>query len=379
MNILFVSVNFPPLDGGIAIFNYHICKELYAQGHKVEIIAKNVIDSEDFDRKQIFKIRRLNTRIRPTSVETISKVLLSTVKEKIDVIFFGLFGSSHWLSGVLAKIIFNTPYVILVHGNDLNAYFNWYTLTDRWASGIVLKNASKVIVNSRSTKKLVQDHGFSSSNIHIIHPGVDTIKFKPSVPESSIIDKFGLKDKKTLLTLSRLAERKNHENVLRALPLVLTKVPDLKYLIIGKGEEEEKLRNIVTDLNLGKYVEFVGYVESNHLPLYYNICDVFIMPSKTTDTEEEGFGIVYTEANACGKPVIAGNLGGASEAVIDGITGILVDPDNIEEISRAIIRLLTNPRLARKLGKNGRKRVEKELNWEIIGKKLENYLKQVIK
>ena len=181
------------------------------------------------------------------------------------------------------------------------------------------------------------------------------------------------------MTASRLVAKKNHENVLKSLPLVIKVIPDIIYIIIGKGKEEEKLIRLTKDMGLGKYVKFVGFVEPKDMPMYYDICDIFIMPSKTVDFDYESFGIVYIEANACGKPVIGGKSGGVEDAVIDGVTGLLVDPENIEEIAQTIIRLLTDREYARKLGENGRRRVENELNWKTTGKKIEEVLVKLLK
>ncbi len=378
MNILFVTSNFPPRDGGIATFNYHICKALSARGHKVIVIAKRFQGSEDFDSRREFYIKRFNGKVRPTALQTIHKISSFALKKKIQIIFFGHFASTHWLGGVLVRKILKIPYVILVHGTEFSAYFHRFTRVDHWASGIVLRSASTIIVNSRATKKLVEDNGYPSGKIHIIHPGTDTDNFKSYKPAPNLIDKFGLKDKKILMTASRLVAKKNHRNVLQALLPVIQKIPDLVYLILGKGEEEGKLKELTKDIGLEKYVKFVGYIEPNKMPLYYNICDIFVMPSKTVDIDYESFGIVYTEANACGKPVIASRTGGIEDAVIDGFNGILVDPFNIREISESIVFLLTNQEYARKLGENGRQRAEKELNWGMMGEKIEKILEKTI-
>ncbi|MFC1815838.1 glycosyltransferase family 4 protein [Thermodesulfobacteriota bacterium] len=376
MNILFVTSNFPPMDGGIAVFDYHICRELCARGHDVSVLTTRYHASEDFDSQQYFYTQRLSGKMRPTSVEAIYRILYLSVKQKIEVIFFGHFGSTHWLGGVLSKKFLKIPYIILVHGTEFNAYFHRFAWADRYASKVVLKNASTIIVNSQTTKKLVEVHDFSTGRIHIVHPGADPANFKSDDSESGIVDKLGLKNKKVLLSASRLVAKKNHKNVLKALPSVIKKIPNLVYLIIGKGEEEEKLIKLTRYLRLEKYVTFVGYVEPKDMPLYYNICDVFAMPSKTVGIDYESFGIVYAEANACGKPVIGGKSGGVEDAVIDGVTGIIVDPDNIEEISQAIVRFLTDEGYAQKLGGNGRRRVEEELNWGVVGKKIEGILKK---
>lgn len=379
MNILFVSHDFPPMDGGIAVFDYNICRELSARGHKVRVISNRFYGCKEFDSKQDFDIRRLNGRVRPTSLEAIYNILSLVLKEKIEIIFFGHFGSTHWLGGVLANKIFNIPYLILVHGNEFNAYFHRFTKADQWASKIVLKSSSAIIVNSGTTKTIVEDHGYPSSRIHIVHPGTDPFYFKPDVQEPIMIDKFGLRDKTILLSASRLVAVKNHENVLKALPSVIMELPNLIYLIAGKGQEEERLIKLTEDLELARYVKFVGYIEPKDMPLYYNLCDVFVMPSKPVDLYYETFGIVYIEANACGKPVIGGKTGGVEDAVIDGVTGLLVDPENVQEISQAIIRLLTDKDYARKLGGNGRRRVEAELSWNIVGKQIEGILRNTIR
>jgi len=378
MKILFISSDFPPADGGIAIFNYHICKELCRRGHKVTVLAPRQSGSETFDRKQDFCIKRLRSRFRPSSLEIVCQHLHWISKEKIEVIFFGHFGSVHWLSSFFAKEFFKIPYVILVHGTDLNAYFRRFSLSDRWASQVVLNNADAVVVNSRVTHKLVEDYGYPSARIHIINPGADTDRFISFRPQADIIEKLGIKSKKVLLTVARLVGKKNHENVLRALPLALKQVPELIYLVAGKGEEEQKLKKMVKDLGLEKYVSFLGHIEPEDLPVYYNACDVFVMPSKTVDIDYESFGIVYLEANACAKPVIASRTGGIEDAVVDGITGIMVDPDNITEISEAIIRLLTDQDYAKKLGDNGRRRAEEGFGWPMVGQKVESVLRQTV-
>ncbi len=117
---------------------------------------------------------------------------------------------------------------------------------------------------------------------------------------------------------------------------------------------------------------FAGEVKEEEIPLYYMACDLFIMPSYEIKEkgDVEGFGIAYLEANACGKPVIGGRSGGVTDAVIDGETGLLIDPLNINQIAEALIKLLTNSGLARKLGEEGRRRIKKELNWRKIAQEI---------
>jgi len=153
-------------------------------------------------------------------------------------------------------------------------------------------------------------------------------------------------------------------------------------LIIGDGALRKELEDLVKKLKLSEHVIFVGYIahEDEDLLKYYTACDVFIMPSREIKEkgDVEGFGIVYLEANACGKPVIGGKSGGVVDAIEDGVTGLLVDPQNINDISKALIKLLINKEYSSELGVTGRKRVEKEFNWKNIAAKTRNVLKSCI-
>jgi phosphatidylinositol alpha-1,6-mannosyltransferase len=228
----------------------------------------------------------------------------------------------------------------------------------------VLHGASKVItISDFSAKKLIEA-GVKSENIEKICPGVNTNLFHPSVNPENVIKKHNLEGRKVVLTLGRLVERKGYDYVIKSLPSVLEKVPNLVYIIAGRGLYESRLRELVKELHLEDYVIFAGYVDESPA-YYYNACDVFIMANRRLETEDtEGFGIVFTEANACGKPVIGGKAGGTSDAVLDGYTGILVDGTDCAQISSALIDILTDKELANQLGSNGRKRVEAEFNWK---------------
>ena len=173
-------------------------------------------------------------------------------------------------------------------------------------------------------------------------------------------------------------KRKGHRNIVQALPKVLEKVPEAVYLIVGEGTEEDELRQLARHCGVEHQVIFAGSVSPEELPLYYNTGDVFIMTSREIEEEGdfEGFGIVFLEANACGKPVIGGNSGGVKDAIVEGETGLLIDPLNPAKIAAALIRLLTEKSLAGRLGKKGRERVEKELSWRTISQRILKELEQ---
>ncbi|MCK4326421.1 glycosyltransferase, partial [bacterium] len=206
----------------------------------------------------------------------------------------------------------------------------------------------------------------------VIPPGVDSLRFRPDLDADAVLKKHHLFGRQVILTVSHLVRRKGHANVIRALPNVLRKVPNAVYLIVGRGAEEVHLRKLVHDLGLQDKVIFVTRVTDEQLPLYYNVCQVFIMPSYEIKEEGdvEGFGIVFLEANACGKPVIGGRSGGVEDAIINGETGLLVNPLNVVEIANALTRILTDREFAERLGRQGGKRAERELSWKQVTKRI---------
>ena len=176
--------------------------------------------------------------------------------------------------------------------------------------------------------------------------------------------------------MARLVESKNHETLIRAFAKAVKIIPEAVCRIIGAGPLESQLRELVNALDLADKVIFTGNVPDSQLAAYYYSCDVFALVSKEIKErgEVEGFGIVFLEAASCARPVIGSKSGGIADAVIDGDTGILVDPLNEDEIARAIIRVLQDEKLANRLGENGRKRVETELTVENFGEKLKKLI-----
>jgi phosphatidylinositol alpha-1,6-mannosyltransferase len=154
--------------------------------------------------------------------------------------------------------------------------------------------------------------------------------------------------------------------VIRALPLIEKSFPIVKYLIVGSGEEHEALQRLALESGVGDNVIFVGEISNEERALYYAACDIFIMPNRKIGPDIEGFGIAFLEASAAGKPVIGGRSGGTRDAIQEGLTGILVDGENVEAIAAAVIDLLTNSERARAMGEHGRKWVESAFTWESI-------------
>ncbi len=370
MKVLMLTQDFPPADGGIAIFVQHICQELRRNNICVEVLAQDVEWAAAFDAAQSYAIHRYSGRGRLSSMAPIVNTVFQALRGHADMLFLGHILSTYGLGAWLLWRIFHVPYVLLVHGFDLVVYLR-QSRVDNLASSLILKNATLIFANREYTKSVILERiGDTEGKVTVVIPGVDPDMFKPGLDTSAIKQKYGIGDDRVILTVGRLVPKKNHDHVLMALPEVLQKIPDLKYMIVGEGPEKARLERVVRQLEIQKQVIFTGIVEHTALPPYYCLCDVFIMPSCVADDNFESFGIVFAEASACGKPVIGSKTGGISDAVVDGVTGLLVEPDDPKEIAQALIRLLTDGQFALTLGKNGRARVENELTWEAMGERI---------
>jgi phosphatidylinositol alpha-1,6-mannosyltransferase len=197
-------------------------------------------------------------------------------------------------------------------------------------------------------------------------PGVDQAAFRPDVDGSSVRAAHGLSDRPVVLCVSRLVERKGQDMLIRALPLVQRRVPDAAVLVVGDGPRRSQLESLVEQLGLRDSVAFTGAVPWRDLPPYYAAGDVFCMPTRTRKGgfEVEGLGIVYLEASATGLPVVSGSSGGAPDAVLDGVTGYVVDGRSVEQVAERVTRLLCDPQLAATMGAAGRRWVEQQWGWD---------------
>ena len=194
-----------------------------------------------------------------------------------------------------------------------------------------------------------------------------------------LIKKYNLEDKFIFLTVARLDERKGHDSVIKAMATLKNRYSHLIYIITGKGREEEKLKKLTEEYDLLNRVIFTGYIPDEELVDYYNLCDVFILPNRETKLSSlkgdyEGFGIVFLEASACGKAIIAGKSGGVGDAVKDKETGLLIDPYSVGELIEAMELLINNKEMRKKLGENGRRRVENLFSLEKLRKDLSFFI-----
>ena len=182
---------------------------------------------------------------------------------------------------------------------------------------------------------------------------MDLERFKRSRGNRTIIPPY-IRDRKLVLSVSRLVERKGLEFLIRAVPLVIRDVPDAHFIIIGTGPLADKLKRLASALDLDDVIDFMGEIPPEQLALYYQASDLFALPCRTMPNgDTEGFGLVFLEANACGLPVVAGRAGGTVEAVVDGETGLIVDGSDPSNIASAIVRVLRSPDLGARFDQGG--------------------------
>jgi phosphatidyl-myo-inositol dimannoside synthase len=234
----------------------------------------------------------------------------------------------------------------------------------------VHRGASAIIANSQNTRALLRAAGVPEGKIHVVYPGVDPERFSPRVDGREMRQRFVPGGGPMLLSVGRLQRRKGHDLAIEAVARLTTELPGLRYVIVGNGEERNRLEALTRSLGVESHVIFVGEANAADLPAFYAACDVFLLPNRIDQSDIEGFGIVFLEAAASERPSIGGNTGGVPEAVAEDMTGLLVSGTDAEELAAAIRRLATDHVLARRLGRAGRARVLREFTWTVTSAKV---------
>jgi len=254
--------------------------------------------------------------------------------------------------------ILRIPYIAMVYAYEVRA--------PKMCSiaGMAVRGAARVVTISEFSRRAVSAHGVPAEHVTVIRPGP---ALDAQMESDASREEMGPRlDGRILLSVSRLVDRyKGHDMVIRALPLILAKVPDVRYVIVGDGWLRPDLERLAVSLGVQDAVIFAGEVSDAALDAWYRRCDVFILASRESgvDGGSEGYGIVFVEANLRGKPVIGGRSGGIPDAVLDGVTGLLVNPSDVGEVADAVVQLLNDPTLAARLGDEGRRRALEELSW----------------
>ena len=354
---LIITRNFPPEVGGMQNLMWGLTNSL-SKLNMVKVFADYHENHIEFDKKVSFSIERVKG---PKILRKYRKSFLINdfIKQntKINCLI-----ADHWKS--LENINTNKKKICLIHSKEINhkkgSWLNKRVLN-------ILNNIEYVVANSNFTKNLAIDLGVLSEKIIVISPGIDPVYKVPQDLMKKAEDIFGAK-KNRLITVSRFDKRKNHEKVIMALRNLKEIYPDIIYLCIGYGDEEENIKKLVEQLNLSNQVIFLKNISNDLKNALVASSNIFIMPSIIDKKSIEGFGIAFVEAAQFGVPSIGGKDGGASDAIIHEKTGLICDGNSLEDISTSVDKLLKD-RKYKEYGKLAKEN-SKNFYWDKI---IENY------
>ena len=352
--VLLVTNDLGPRAGGIETFILGLIEGL--PKNSLVIYTSSQKGHAPFDAQLLEKFGATIIRDRAKILLPTPRISRKAVgilkKYKIQNVWFGAAAPL----GLMASQLRNggaSNIVALSHGHEV-----W------WAKIPILKQMLQKIIKDVDklgylgtfTKNEISKATTEVNKLVQIAPGIDTNYFQPKTANPSLIAKYQLEGRRVIVCVARLVHRKGQDQLIKALPDILEKFPEAILLIVGQGPIEQMLRNSARQLGVTHKVIFTGRVPHADLSDYISLGEVFAMPvrSRFYGFEVEGLGIAYLEASACGLPVVVGNSGGAVDAVIDQVTGLLVDGKNINEISGAICRLLAEPAKAQAMGQAGR-------------------------
>lgn len=259
------------------------------------------------------------------------QILIEVLRKKPDLIICGhLYFSpiAYWI-----RKIWDIPYWIIVHGREA-----WGIKSRRLHKALI--NAYRILSVSNYTRnKLIKEHVIGPEKIMLFPNTFDENMFRIGHKPEYLFKRYGIDNSSSIILtvarLNKIQQYKGYDKILRSLPEIIRVVPNVHYIIVGRGSDCGRIKNIVSDLKLESSVTLAGFVTDRELCDHYNLCDLFAMPSKA-----EGFGIVFLEALACGKPVLGGNQDGTVDALYNGKFGVLVDPDDLQALSRVMIQIL---------------------------------------
>lgn len=360
---------FLPTKGGTAVWFDEVYRRL--GGKEIHIVTADVPGAADYDRGHPNSIHRLPLKripwLRPESLVMYAKFLFASlwlaITNRFDAIHAGRALPEGLVAWLVARVTFR-PVVIYAHGEELTG---WGKGNKYRAMCFALRHANTVIANSAFTRDTLIGMGVQSDRIVMIHPGVDTDRFRPGLPFQDLRDGLGLQPgAKLILSVGRLSRRKGFDKVIASLPALVNSGMDAHYAIIGIGEDEGYLHEQAKNAGISARVHQLGHVPMVDLPRWYNACDLFVLANREIAGDTEGFGIVFLEAAACGKPAIAGYAGGTGSAVLDGVTGLQVDGDSDQDVLQAMRDLLGDSTRSAALGRAGLERVRTSLNWNAV-------------
>lgn len=366
MKLLVLSELFLPTKGGTAVWAAEVYRRL--GGKEIHIVTADVPGAAAVDATHPNRIHRLNFArvawLRPESLAVYARLLFKSLVIAIRHRPAGIHafralpeGAVAWL---VARLTFH-PVIIYAHGEELTT---WGRGRKYQAMQFVLRHADRVIANSEHTRDTLLGMAVPAERIHVVYPGVDTEVFRRGLDVSGLRESLGISaDEKLVFSVGRLSRRKGFDQAIRAVAALRAEGLPVRYVIAGIGEDADYLDALIKEHQVGNHVHRIGPVSESDLPRWMNACDVFAMPNRDIDGDNEGFGMVFIEAAACGKPSLAGKAGGTGSAVLHQVTGLRVDGRETRAVADGLRRLLTQTDEAVAMGQAGWQRVQEKFAW----------------
>lgn len=370
MNRLLVLTElFLPTKGGTAVWAAEVYKRL--GGKEIHIVTADVPGADAVDATHPNTIHRLNLKriswLRPESLAMYARFFLKSLAlaltHRFDAIHAFRALPEGLVAWAVARLTFR-PVVIYAHGEELTT---WGRGGKFKAMRFALRHADRVIANSEHTRDTLLEMGLDAPRITIIYPGVDVSVFRPGLDATGLRESLGIRpDEKLVFSVGRLSRRKGFDQMIRAVAQLHAEGIPLRYVIAGIGEDADYLDGLVMEQNAQGIVHRIGAVGEADLPRWLSACDVFAMPNRDINGDNEGFGMVFIEAAACGKPSLAGEAGGTGSAVLHEQTGLRVDGVETMNIVKGLRQLLAHPEWMDALGQAGLSRVNAKFAWEQV-------------
>jgi phosphatidylinositol alpha-1,6-mannosyltransferase len=360
---LLVTNDFPPRAGGIQTFVHNLA--VRRPPGSLVVYASTWKGAADFDATQPFEVVRADTTVLLPTPRARREAVALARDRGCDSAWFGAMAPLGLMAPALRRAGVRRV-VAQTHGHEAA----WATLPGardllrRIGTGTDVVTYLGEYSRSRLEAAL---HG--TARLERLAPGVDSDMFHPrlrSTDGAEVRSRLGLADRRVVVCVSRLVPRKGQDTLVKALPAIRRRVPDAALLVVSGGPYRGRLQRLAHDTGVADHVVFTGSVPWTTLPAYYAAGDVFAMPCRTRrgGLDVEGLGIVYLEASATGLPVVAGDSGGAPDAVKDGETGFVVGGRDVATVAERLVALLSDKGLATRMGRAGRAWVESDWQWD---------------
>jgi phosphatidylinositol alpha-1,6-mannosyltransferase len=370
---LVITELFLPTKGGTAVWFDELYRRLGDKG--THIVTADVPGAAEHDRDHPNRVHRVSLVrhrwLRPESLAMYARLLFRCMRlalaHRFDAVHAGRV-LPEGLVGLLVARLFGCPLLVFAHGEEITT---WRQPSKFRVMRFVYRQADVVVANSDFTSAELAKLGVRPERLAQVNPGVDVHRFRRGLPSDDLRGSLLARpEQRLILSVGRLNLRKGFDQVIRALPLLDRRGIDARYAIIGVGEARDRLLELASQIGVADRVHLLGHVSAEDLPRWYNAADVFAMPNRDIDGDTEGFGMVYIESAACGRPAVAGRAGGTGNAVIDGVTGLRVDGESVEAVAGALARILSDPAFAARLGEQGWRRATAEFSWESVAQRI---------